>query len=169
MGHPCTFQRVSHLGSVTARHSSIGRQPNFAALNRGRHLYSAGRPSRWALAHISSLFMTQSAVLILCNGLNSAREYFYRQKTLELNQTYSVGSVTLLLCDTLYLFAVSRTQYQFTSLASMHGGFNSLSPVLSSENTFHKVCILFTFGHVSCTHTVLERIRGFTAMRCINL
>jgi len=31
-----------------------GRQPNFAALNRGRHLYSARRPSRWALAHISS-------------------------------------------------------------------------------------------------------------------
>ena len=25
-----------------------------AAFNRGRHLYSAGRPSRWALAHISS-------------------------------------------------------------------------------------------------------------------
>ena len=28
-----------------------------AALNRGRHLYSAGRPSRWALAHISSFLM----------------------------------------------------------------------------------------------------------------
>ena len=28
---------------------------HFAALNRGRHLYSAGRPSRWTLAHISSL------------------------------------------------------------------------------------------------------------------
>jgi len=26
-----------------------------AALNRGRHLYSAGRPSRWAFAHISSI------------------------------------------------------------------------------------------------------------------
>jgi len=25
-----------------------------AALNRGRYLYSAGRPSRWAFAHISS-------------------------------------------------------------------------------------------------------------------
>ena len=37
-------------------HSSNGRQPHFAALNRGRHLYSAGRPSRWALAHISSCF-----------------------------------------------------------------------------------------------------------------
>jgi len=40
------------LGNVTARHSSSGRQPNFAALNRGRHLYLAGRPSCWALAHI---------------------------------------------------------------------------------------------------------------------
>jgi len=35
LGHPCKFQRVSRLGSVTARHSSSGRQPNFAALNRG--------------------------------------------------------------------------------------------------------------------------------------
>ena len=39
-----------------ARHSSSGRQPN-SALNRGRHLYSTGRPSRWALAHISSWHM----------------------------------------------------------------------------------------------------------------
>jgi len=53
-GHPCKFQRVSCLGRVTVRHSSSGRQPNFAALNRGRHLYSTGQPSRWALAHISS-------------------------------------------------------------------------------------------------------------------
>jgi len=45
------FQRVSRLVSVTVRHSSSGRQPNFSALNRGRHLYSAG-PSRWALANI---------------------------------------------------------------------------------------------------------------------
>jgi len=55
--HPCKFQRVSRLGSVAARHSSIGRQSNFAALNRGRHLYSAGRPSRWALGHISSYYL----------------------------------------------------------------------------------------------------------------
>ena len=26
-----------------------------AAFNRGRHIYSAGRPARWALAHISSV------------------------------------------------------------------------------------------------------------------
>jgi len=52
LGRPYEFQRVLCLGSVTARYSSSGRQPNFAALNRGCHLYSAGRPSRWALAHI---------------------------------------------------------------------------------------------------------------------
>ena len=43
---------VLFVCSVTARHSSNGRQANFAALNRGRHLYSAGRPSRWAMAQI---------------------------------------------------------------------------------------------------------------------
>ena len=42
----------SYIGSVTARHSSSRHQPNFATLNRGRHPYSAGRPSRWAFAHI---------------------------------------------------------------------------------------------------------------------
>ena len=46
LGHPSKFERVSYLGSVTARQSIIGRQPNFAAFNRGHHLYPAGRPSR---------------------------------------------------------------------------------------------------------------------------
>ena len=46
----------SYIGTVTARHWSSRRQPNFAALNRGRHLYSSRRPSRWALSHISSSF-----------------------------------------------------------------------------------------------------------------
>jgi len=55
--HPCKFLRVSRLGIVTAWHSSSGCQPNFAALNRGRHLYLEGRPSRWALAHILVVFV----------------------------------------------------------------------------------------------------------------
>jgi len=49
---PANFKWVSRLGIVTARHYSSERQPNFAALNKGRRLYSAGRSSRWALAHI---------------------------------------------------------------------------------------------------------------------
>ena len=36
LGHPTQCQRASRLGSVTAWHSSCGRQPNFVALNRGR-------------------------------------------------------------------------------------------------------------------------------------
>jgi len=47
LGHPAKFKGFSVL--AMARHSSSGRQPNFAALNRGRHLYTAGRPSRRAL------------------------------------------------------------------------------------------------------------------------
>ena len=54
-GTPANFN-VSRLGSVTARHCSSGHQPNFPALNRWRHLYLAGRPSRWALAHILVCF-----------------------------------------------------------------------------------------------------------------
>jgi len=56
LGHPCKFQWLSHLCIVTACLSSSGHQPNFAALDRGRHLYSAEWSSRWALAHISSSF-----------------------------------------------------------------------------------------------------------------
>jgi len=36
---------LSYIGSVTARHSSSGRQPNFAAW----YLHATGRPSRWTL------------------------------------------------------------------------------------------------------------------------
>jgi len=49
--HPCKFQWASRLGSVTAWHLVAGVSQT-AALNRGRHLCSAGWPSRWALAHI---------------------------------------------------------------------------------------------------------------------
>jgi len=71
LGHPCKFQLVSHshLGSVTARHLVVGVS-HFATLNRGRHLYSAGQPSRWALAHISSFFC-------LFSSPNGCRPYFH--------------------------------------------------------------------------------------------
>jgi len=53
-GTPTTFNGFRALAALgpTARHSSSGRQPDFAALNRGLHLYLAGRASRWASAHI---------------------------------------------------------------------------------------------------------------------
>jgi len=66
LGHPSKFQRLSRLGSVTARHSGSGCQPNFAALNRGRHLYSAGWPSRWALAHMLVMYCVSLILAEFC-------------------------------------------------------------------------------------------------------
>jgi len=37
-----------------------------AAFNRGRHLYLAGRPSRWAFAHISSFFYFFQQLFLRC-------------------------------------------------------------------------------------------------------
>jgi len=47
-GTPANFNGFRVLAALLHSHT--------AALNRRRHLYSAGRPSRWALAHISSLW-----------------------------------------------------------------------------------------------------------------
>ena len=52
LGHPYKFQRVFASWQRYCTASSSERQPNFAALNWGRHLCSAGRSSGWALAHI---------------------------------------------------------------------------------------------------------------------
>jgi len=51
-GTPANFNGLRVLAALLHGTLSSGRQLNFAALNRGRHLYSAGQPSRWALAHI---------------------------------------------------------------------------------------------------------------------
>jgi len=50
-GTPANFNGFRVLAALLHA-SSSGRQPKFAALNGGRHLCSAGQPSRWALAHI---------------------------------------------------------------------------------------------------------------------
>ena len=49
-GTPANFNWFRVL--VTLLYGISGNQLNFAAVNRGRHLCSAGGPSRWALAHI---------------------------------------------------------------------------------------------------------------------
>jgi len=50
-GTPANFSGFRVLAALLHGTTS-GPQPNFAVLNRGRHLYSAGRPSRRALAYI---------------------------------------------------------------------------------------------------------------------
>jgi len=55
LGHPVLFQWVSRLGSVTARQSSSGCQPNFAVLNRGRHLFGRATITLGIGPHCSSI------------------------------------------------------------------------------------------------------------------
>ena len=57
-GTPANFNGFRVLAALLHTASSSGRQPKFAALNRGRHLCSSGRPSRWALAHILVMCIT---------------------------------------------------------------------------------------------------------------
>jgi len=52
-GTPANFNGFRVLAALLYGTLLVGVSET-AALNRGRHLYSAGRPSRWALAHISS-------------------------------------------------------------------------------------------------------------------
>jgi len=50
-GTPANFNKFRILAALLHGTPAVGVSQT-AALNRGHHLYSAGRPSRWALAHI---------------------------------------------------------------------------------------------------------------------
>jgi len=50
-GTPANFNGFRVLAALLHGTPVLGVTQT-AALTRGRHLYSAGRPSRWALAHI---------------------------------------------------------------------------------------------------------------------
>jgi len=87
------------------RYSSSGHQLNFAALNRGRHLYSAVRPSRWALAHILVLhiltvtvaYRTQALwrVIAVAHDRLSDSEDFYVWVVLFLWSSYGIGQTII--------------------------------------------------------------------------
>jgi len=51
-GTPANFNGFRVLAALLHGTLLVGASQT-AAFNRGRHLYSTGRPSRWALAHIS--------------------------------------------------------------------------------------------------------------------
>ena len=49
-----------------------------AALNRGRHLYSAGRPSRWALAHILVLLFLPRLISAVAHWMSTMLRHMAR-------------------------------------------------------------------------------------------
>ena len=69
-GTPTNFSGFCVLAALL--HGSR-RQPNFAALNRGCHLSSAGRPSGWALAHTHSSLFFFFLLLLSSPNLRSRR------------------------------------------------------------------------------------------------
>ena len=58
-GTPANFNGFRVLAALLHCTLVVGVSQT-AAFNRGRHLYSAVRPSRWALAHISSYLYEMS-------------------------------------------------------------------------------------------------------------
>jgi len=61
-GTPTNFNGFRVLAALLHGTLVVGVS-HFAALNRGRHLYSTGRPSRWALAYILVLRSDHSVEL----------------------------------------------------------------------------------------------------------
>ena len=55
-GTPANFNGFRVLAALLHGTLVVG-VIQIAAFNRGRHLYSAGRPSGWTLAHISSFYV----------------------------------------------------------------------------------------------------------------
>ena len=76
-GNPGNFNRFRVLAALLHGTLVLGVSQT-AALNRGRHLYSAGRPSRWALAHILVLFLFSSCSKIGVKWHFYALYVFYR-------------------------------------------------------------------------------------------
>ena len=58
MGHPCKFQRVSRLCSVTARHSSSGRQPNCGVEQRAPPIFGRAAITLGIGPHSSLTFVS---------------------------------------------------------------------------------------------------------------
>jgi len=69
-GTPANFNGFRVLAALLHDTLVVGVSKNFAALNTGRHLYSAGRPSRWALAHI----LVVSIFFIILDRFGSVRQ-----------------------------------------------------------------------------------------------
>ena len=58
LGHPCKFQRVSRLGSVTVRHASSGRQSNCGVQQRAPPLFGRAAMTLGIGPHSSSICFT---------------------------------------------------------------------------------------------------------------
>jgi len=78
-GIPTNFNGFRALAALL-HGTQVVRQPHFAALNRWRHLCSAGRPSGWALAHILVFFYFSALSLTDIVSLHNWNKQWMRFK-----------------------------------------------------------------------------------------
>jgi len=87
LGDPSKFQRVSHLGSVTARHSTSGRQPNCGVEQRappifGRAAITLGIGPHFIYVYhcdtssvdVCGWFITGSYCVCVCDGRSKSEQ-----------------------------------------------------------------------------------------------
>ena len=94
----------SCICSATARHLSSGRQPNFVAWYRGRHLYSAGWPSAHILVSLVLTLSTDGGFLAglgiqICGLRFSLDELNYMYLS-----PYGIGQTIIFSCCGLFFF-----------------------------------------------------------------
>jgi len=91
--HVCMYENIYNAPLLQPKQSRVvtssGRQLNFTALNRGRHLCSAGRPSGWALAHI----LVFSVILCATNNLHLALCATHPGATVCVSATFVRGKI----------------------------------------------------------------------------
>ena len=102
--------------------SSSGRQLNFAALNRGRHLCSAGRPSGWALAHILVAVYFDFDF----EPLNDAAQSSMHNSSAAVDSQTIIGIATI--CSAFYAMAPCPLSMRLTLLMTLSDTDNPKSP-----------------------------------------
>jgi len=86
-GTPANFNGFRVLAALLHGTLVVGVSQT-AAMNRGRHLYSAGRPSRWASAHI----------LVLHNLLVNIESNIYHFSFFDMNQSSTFHAIVFTFC-----------------------------------------------------------------------
>ena len=74
-GTPANFNGFRVLAALLHGTLVVGVSQT-AAFNRGHHLYSAGRPPRWALAYISSYLFLTFITSMVCTAVRRLRRNF---------------------------------------------------------------------------------------------
>ena len=118
-----------------------------AALNRGRHLYSAGRPSRWAFAHISSSCYFWISI--------SKLPWTAWRHATEPRPPWTRGARTQL--------EFTARDYEFTS---SRGQWNAGSPLVNSWSRLHEFNGTQQYFRTRCGLNTNLRCRSETCCTC---